>query len=232
MGRDRSTPPNTRSGRLYPRRTLSSSGPLGCTWPAVPVHRNRLPIPAGPGCVWRRRHRRSEAAPTHRANGEDHNALSLRGAMRGPTVRAHRGHRVPVPVLPTAAGGLRQGGAWTRDDSRRALPPADTAAQSARYDACPCRPNDRRSVAAPVGGNHSLIKSDRGARVPAVGRWPSVVHDIHGGVRLVVDGRSRVFSVRCRCGWDSESCSSRAHAEAAGEQHLQLGAHLSRRAGL
>ncbi|HVM02987.1 MAG TPA: hypothetical protein VM263_09990 [Acidimicrobiales bacterium] len=59
---------------------------------------------------------------------------------------------------------------------------------------------------------------------------PRLVHDLQGGVRLALDGEVRVFSVSCRCGWRSESCSSPSHAQAAGEQHLQLVPHLRRRA--
>lgn len=44
-----------------------------------------------------------------------------------------------------------------------------------------------------------------------------------GGPSFSIDPRGRGFSVRCRCGWVSESYPSPVMAEAAGEQHTQLG---------
>jgi hypothetical protein len=46
-------------------------------------------------------------------------------------------------------------------------------------------------------------------------------HTVEGPC-LSVDACGRGFSVRCRCGWVSESYSSPVVAEAAGEQHVQL----------
>ena len=46
-------------------------------------------------------------------------------------------------------------------------------------------------------------------------------HTVEGPC-LSIDARGRGFSVRCRCGWVSESYSSPVVAEASGEQHVQL----------
>jgi hypothetical protein len=50
-----------------------------------------------------------------------------------------------------------------------------------------------------------------------------------GGPCLSIDARGRAFSVFCRCGWMSERYASPVVAEAAGEQHVQLGNGRSNR---
>ncbi len=43
-----------------------------------------------------------------------------------------------------------------------------------------------------------------------------------GGASLSIDAGGRGFSVRCRCGWVSETYPSPVMAAAAGEQHTEL----------
>jgi len=82
------------------------------------------------------------------------------------------------------------------------------------------------AVAAAPGLPYGLPGCELWVRLYAVSNGPGT-HRIRGGASFRDDGTRQGHSVRCSCGWESELTATLVHAEAAGEQHIDL--HRPRR---